>query len=83
MLYDGKTWSLRDRDTAIHDLIVDNETRLEDWLTQEDVLEKYPTSMKRFETYLSLKEKDENLDKIKKEILLLLYNKRNMINNLH
>ena len=76
MLYNGSEWSLQNRDTAIHNLIIDNETRLEDWLTKEDILEKYPTAMKRFETYLSLKEKDENLAKIKEDILLLLYNKR-------
>ena len=80
MLYNGSEWSLQNRDETIHNLIIDNETRLEDWLSQEDILEKYPTAMARFEKYLSLKEKDENLDKIKEEILLLLYNNRNMIN---
>jgi len=35
--------------------------------------------MSRFEKYLALKEKDENLARIKEDILLLLYNKRNMI----
>ena len=79
MVYNGTEWTLQNRDTAIHDLIVDNETRLEDWLVQDNVTDNYPTAMKRFETYLTLKEKDENLAMIKEEILLLLYNKRNLI----
>ena len=79
MIYNGTEWSLQNRDTTIHNLIAENETRLEDWLTKEDVLDKYPTAMKRFELYLQLKEKDENLDMIKEEILLMLYNNRNII----
>ena len=78
MIYNGFEWYLQNRDITIHNLIAENETRLEDWLTKEDVLDKYPTAMKRFELYLQLKEKDENLDMIKEEILLLLYNKRNL-----
>ena len=78
MIYNGSEWSLQNRDKAIHNLIVDNEMRLEDWLSQENSLDKYPTAMNRFENYLKLKEKDENLAMIKDEILLLLYNKRNM-----
>ena len=81
MLYDGSEWSLTSKDETIHNLIVENETRLEDWLTKEDVHEKYPNAMTRFELYLSLKEKDANLAMIKQEIQLLLYNKRNMIKN--
>ena len=81
MLYDGSDWILENRDTTIHNLIIDNETRIEDWVSQEEISQKYPTAMARFEKYLSMKEKDENLARIKDEILLMLYNKRNMIKN--
>ena len=37
--------------------------------------------MDRFDHYLRMKEKDKNLDMIKNEIQMLLYNKRNMIKN--
>ena len=79
MLYNGKEWSLHNRDEVIHNLIVDNEMRLEDWLSREDIQEKYPTAFKRFEFFLKLKEKNVNVDKMKEDVLLLLYNKRNMI----
>lgn len=84
MLYNGSEWSLHNRDEIIHNLIVDNEMRLEDWLSREDIQEKFPTAFKRFESFLKLKEKTvsgrtENLNKMKEDILLMLYNKRGMI----
>ena len=82
MAYDGKDWSLKNRDDVITDLINENEMRMEDWLSSEESIhEKYPNAMKRFDHYLRMKEKDKNLDMIKNEIQMLLYNKRNMIKN--
>ena len=83
MLYDGSDWTLQNRDTAIHNLIDDNETRIEEWIAQEEISQKYPTAIARFEKYLSLKEKDENLTRLKEEILLMLYNKRNIIQKIN
>ena len=48
MLYNGSEWSLHNRDEIIDNLITDNEMRLEDWLSREDIQEKYPTAFKRF-----------------------------------
>jgi len=79
MLYNGSEWSLHSRDEIIDSIIVDNEMRLEDWLSREDIQEKYPTAFKRFELYLKLKEKSANVNRMKEDVLLLLYNKRNMI----
>jgi len=83
MIYNGKEWSLHNRDEIINNLITDNETRLEDWISREDIQEKYPTAFKRFESFLILKEKNgangSNFNRIKEDLLLLLYNKRNMI----
>ena len=79
MLYNGSEWSLHSRDEIIDNMIIDNEMRLEDWLSREDIQEKYPTAFKRFELYLKLKEKNANVNRMKEDVLLLLYNKRNMI----
>jgi len=81
MLYDGKKWSLHNRDEIINNMITDNEMRLEDWLSREDIQEKYPTAFKRFEFYLKLKEKSANVNRMKEDISLILYNKRDMIKN--
>ena len=79
MLYNGKEWSLHNRNEVIDNMIIDNEMRLEDWLSREDIQEKYPTAFKRFEFYLKLKEKSANVNRMKEDISLILYNKRNMI----
>jgi len=82
MAYNGKEWSIKNRDDIITDLINENELRLEDWLSSEEhIHKKYPNAMDRFDHYLRMKEKDKNLDMIKNEIQMLLYNKRNMIKN--
>jgi len=81
MLYNGMEWSLHNKDEIIDNMIADNEMRLEDWLSREDIQEKYPVAFKRFEFYLKLKEKSANVNRMKEDVLLVLYNKRNMIKN--
>jgi len=54
------------------------EMMLEDWLSEQD---KYPELKAKFIQYLHNKENDETLNMIKDDIKLMMYNKRNLIEN--
>ena len=84
MLYDGKKWNTFNRDEMINNMIDEKQTiieeKIEDWITKG---KEYPELMKKFERYLNKKENNEVLDKIKSEIKLMLYNSRNLLNNIN
>ena len=80
MIYNGEKWIISDRDESIDDLIDKNEfileQKLEEWIENGD---KYPEIMRKFNRYIEKKEKNAILDKIKKEIKLILFNNRDMV----
>jgi hypothetical protein len=76
MVYDGKQWNLTNQDRTINKLITDHEYILEEWL--ENGEDKYPKAMEKFKKYLELKEADGVWGQIKEEIILLLYNNRQL-----
>jgi len=80
MAYDGVKWTYLDYDTEIDKIIDKNENiiemKLEEWIDKGN---KYPELVKKFNNYLNKKENDLIINKIKKDIKLLLYNNRNMI----
>lgn len=79
MVYRDNEWQIRDRQKQIDDLYETNEIILENWY--DDYSEKYPHIIKSFTRYLKNKEEDTELIKnVKSEILLMLYNKRNIKN---
>ena len=79
MVYRDNEWQIRDRQKQIDDLYETNEIILENWY--DDYSEKYPHIIKSFTRYLKNKEEDTELIKnVKNEILLMLYNKRNIKN---
>jgi hypothetical protein len=78
MVYRDNQWQIRDRQKQIDDLYDTNEHLLENWF--DEYSEKYPHIIKSFTRYLKNKEDDNDLIcNVKHEILMMLYNKRNMI----
>lgn len=78
MLYKDGQWNIVDRKYQIDDLYEFNELVLEQWYDENK--EKNPELIKSFERYLQNKmDTDNTINDVKHQILLLLYNKRNMI----
>tara|TARA_B100000902_G_C27313537_1_gene919872 strand:+ start:2305 stop:3231 length:927 start_codon:yes stop_codon:yes gene_type:complete len=80
MMYDGNKWNCKDRDEEISNLFDDNneviEHRLEEWIENG---KKYPDAMRKFNRYIEKKDNDLVVNKIKDEIKLLLFNKRDVV----
>ena len=74
MIYKSDKWQIVNKQTQIDDLYNYNEVILENWY--EEYKDKYPKIIESFKKYL--KNKDENvvINKVKDEILVLLYNNR-------
>lgn len=78
MLYKDGQWDIVDRKEQIDDLYEFNELVLEQWYDRNKTTN--PELIKSFERYLRNKQEgDDLLNTVKHQILLLLYNKRNMI----
>ena len=78
MVYSDCQWTLTDRTKQITDLYDKNEYELETWY--DNYKEKYPDIMKSFTRYLKNKEEDNDLlNDIKDQVILMLYNKRNVV----
>ena len=77
MIYKDNSWQLRDKKDQIDDMYDYNEMMLENWY--DEYKEKYPHIVKSFQRYLKNKDGNSVLNNVKDEILLMLYNKRNMI----
>ena len=78
MVYRNNKWHLTNRKEQIDDLYENNELMLENWYNEYH--EKYPHIIKSFKKYLQNKEHDDEfIQKIKDEILLVLYNQRDLI----
>ena len=78
MVYRDNTWQIRDRQKQIDDLYETNELMLENWY--DEYKEFYPDIIKSFTRYLKNKTNDTELIRsVKYEILMMLYNKRDMI----
>ncbi len=77
MVYDGGNWTLKYKKDELNNLYDDKEMMLEEWLT--DGQHQYPELKEKFDRYLSNKEDDETLNKIKDEIRLMMYNNKNIM----
>ena len=81
MIYNGIKWIIKDRNESIDELIDKNEfileQKLEEWIENG---KNYPEIMKKFNRYLEKKEQDIVLDTVKKEIKMVLFNNREMVN---
>lgn len=78
MVYRDNKWQVKNRKEQIDNLYECNELVLENWF--EDYHEKYPHIISSFHRYLKNKDNDDDLmSKVKDEILLMLYNKRDIV----
>jgi hypothetical protein len=77
MVYDGKNWNIANKVEEIDKLYEEKELMLEEWLEQHE-----HTEMKeKFIKYLNNKEKDETLNMIKDELKIMMYNKKQLLEN--
>lgn len=78
MVYRDNKWQIKNRKDQIDDLYECNEFMLENWYDHYHC--KYPHIIQSFKRYLKNKDEDDDLiRRVKDEILLMLYNKRDMI----
>ena len=77
MVYKDNEWQIRNIQRQIDDLYDSNEFVLETWY--DEYKEKYPHIINSFQKYLKNKDEDVVLNRVKDEILMMLYNNRRMI----
>jgi len=77
MIYKDNAWQIIDKKEQLDDMYDYNEMVLEFWY--DEYKTKYPDIVKSFQRYLKNKDGNDVLNKVKDEILMMLYNKRNMI----
>jgi hypothetical protein len=78
MMFDGKKWTLTMKDDLINKIYDDKKNYIEENL--EDFLDSLSTSRKKaLDRWLETDEENAKISKIKNEIKLLLYNKRDLI----
>ena len=78
MMYKENQWQIANRKETIDDMYDKNEYQLETWY--DEYKNKYPEIIKSFKRYLKNKdESDDTINDVKDEIIMMLYNKRKMI----
>ena len=75
MVYENGNWNIKTK-KVLDSLYENNEYRLEEWIKEQD---NYPELKEKFDRYLHAKEDDEEINNIKEEVKLMMYNKRNLI----
>ena len=83
MLYDGESWNLHNRDDTIEEIYEDKTNILVDKVDDWEKIGKNinEIALRKFNRYLGKKDTPGISNKIKDEIKLILYNKREMIRN--
>lgn len=77
MIYRDGNWNIVDKKKHIDNMYEDNEIHLESWF--DEYKTRYPEIINSFTRYLHNRETDEVLNQVKKDILRMLYNKRNLV----
>ena len=80
MVYKDNEWQIANRKEQLDNLFDSNETVLEIW--HDEYKEKYPHIINSFKKYLNNKEGNDLIDRVKQDILLMLYNKRHIVQEL-
>ena len=75
MVYDGSNWNLANKKEELDKLYEEKEMILEEWLE----MNKDKEMADKFLKYLNNKETDECINRIKEEIKLMMYNKKELI----
>ena len=82
MMFDGKDWNLTMKDELINKIYDDKKNYIEENL--DDFIDSLSVSRKKaLERWIATDDDDDRIIKIKNDIKLLLYNKRNLIMNKH
>ena len=74
MVWDGKNWNLKPREDILNDMYDDNSNIL---LEKMEELDEGSNKFKKFRRFINQCENDIVKDRVKEEIKLLLYNKKN------
>ena len=77
MIYKDNEWQIRNKKRQLDDLYDSNEVVLETWY--DEYKDKYPHIINSFKRYLKNRDGDVVLNRVKDDILMMLYNKRKMI----
>ena len=78
-LYQDNKWETVHRNKYINDIYEENEIQLDVWYDENK--DKYPQIVKPYQSYLQNKEHPGTLDFLKKEMVFVLYNSRNIVKN--
>ena len=77
MIYKDNEWQIKNKKEQLENLYDTNEVVLECWY--DEYKDKYPHIINSFQRYLKNKDGNDVLNKMKDDILVMLYNKRKMI----
>ena len=77
MVYENGKWVIKNRNSEVDDLYENNELMLENWY--DECNKKYPYIITSFEKYLKNKEDIAEFNYIKDELMMMLYNNRNIV----
>lgn len=79
MIYEEGNWRLKNKNVEVDSLYDIKEMILEDWINEEQ--HNHPELKLKFEKYLNNKESDEQINLIKEDIKLMLYNNKKLLEN--
>jgi len=77
MMYKDNQWQIANRKETIDDIFDKNEFELESWY--DEYKTKHPDMIKSFKRYLKNKEESDIINDVKDEIIMMLYNKRKVV----
>jgi hypothetical protein len=78
LVYDGNSWQVQERDNILQD-IVDNKGEMLQLKFNEMVNRLDEPTVRKFQRFLDERDEKEVISKIKRDLKLLLYNKRNLV----
>lgn len=79
MVYKDGSWQIQNKKEQVDDLYNYNEFVLENWY--DEYKKTYPHIIQSFQRYLKNKDDSDIINSVKDEILLMLYNKRKILND--
>ena len=81
LVYDGEKWEVKDRDDVIEELMYSKTDHLLEKF--DDLIEELPdNAIKKFQRFIDKKDDDKVVEKIKKDIKMILYNNRQLPMNI-
>ena len=81
LVYDGEKWDVKDRDDVIEELMYSKTDHLLEKF--DDLISELPDSaIKKFQRFIDKKDDDKVVEKIKKDIKMILYNNRQLPMNI-